>query len=114
MSDQATPLSDLNGLNRPGVYFCRGCGTPLPEGSKARFHAECRRADKRRRVAERRERQSTRENRIVHKNLRRLNCPDCGVSLAKLLHADPRRVVNVSCATSQGTVDRLKSEERRR
>jgi len=27
-------------IEHPAVYYCRGCGKPLPEGTKASFHAD--------------------------------------------------------------------------
>lgn len=60
--EQLTQTEPL-GVNQSAAYYCRGCGGPLPQGSKARFHAECRRIDKRLRVALRREREARRDAR---------------------------------------------------
>lgn len=54
-------------------YFCRGCGKPLPLG-RSQFHPECLKADKARRVRERRERQDV----VFATRLARLRCPHCG------------------------------------
>ncbi len=80
------------------AYYCRGCGGLLPEGSSARFHAECLKADKRRRVAEWRQREAQR----FQAWLRRHRCPDCDASLEKLANAGPRRPVKTACEASQG------------
>jgi RNase P subunit RPR2 len=94
------------------TYFCRGCGKPLPEGSKARFHAECRRGDKRRRVADRREREAKRDARRLRNQLRQLNCPDCGASLAKLAQASLGHSVKLLCDAAQPPSEPLESAER--
>lgn len=80
------------------AYYCRGCGGLLPEGSSARFHPECLKLDKRRRVAERRQREAER----LQAWLRRQHCPDCGASLEELADAGPRQLVIDACETSQG------------
>jgi hypothetical protein len=56
------------------VYFCRGCGTALPEGFRGHFHRECLRADKRQRVRNRRAQESRRFSTWA----RQLECPHCG------------------------------------
>ena len=70
---------------QPVAYYCRGCGGPLPQGSPARFHPECLKADKRRRIAERRQR----ETQQFHKWLRRCRCPECGATLERLTQVNP-------------------------
>jgi hypothetical protein len=112
MSDEVIAVTDLVGLYQVAVYFCRGCGKPLPDRSKARFHAECRRADKRRRIAERRQRHAAREAKLVRKHLRLLNCPDCGASLAKLVQSNPSQSAEPACDVAQGAPERLNFEGR--
>ena len=63
------------------AVHCRGCGEPL-ENPRRTFHDECLKADKRRRVAERREKERK-------KWLGVFRCPRC------------RR--KCACETSQGT-----------
>lgn len=111
LNDTAIAASQGTQLNS-GTYFCRGCGGPLQEGSKARFHAECRRNDKRRRVAERRQRQATRESRVLRKHLGRMNCPDCGASLAKLIQTGLDHSPELACDTAQRPSERMNSGER--
>jgi hypothetical protein len=62
-----------------GVYFCRGCGGPLPPGLKGLFHPECLKADKRRRVREDREKKRWGLERL----LSRVQCPQCGARFAQ-------------------------------
>jgi hypothetical protein len=38
-------------------HFCRGCGQPLPQGSKQLFHTGCLAEDKRHRVRQQRQKQ---------------------------------------------------------
>ncbi len=40
--------SELLEAAQPLLYYCRGCGGPLPHGSSGRFHPECLRTDRRR------------------------------------------------------------------
>ena len=97
----------LEGIQLP-AYHCRGCGGTLPQGSSARFHPECLKTDKRRRITERRQREEQR----LQKWLRRRKCPDCGATLEKLAHADPQRSVKGQCEASHGTLEPLNSQER--
>jgi len=110
MSDyDRNPASPLTGEEtQPVAYYCRGCGAPLPQGSSARFHPECLKADKRRRIAERRQRETQR----LHKWLRRRKCPDCEASLEKLAQVNPGRSVEIACEASQGGAEPLNSQER--
>lgn len=59
-------------------YFCRACGGPLPSGGHCLFHPLCLKVDKRRRVAEAREK----ERRKFEKWLSQQRCPECGAKLA--------------------------------
>jgi len=63
-------------------YYCRGCGEKLPPDGHAQFHPECLRADKRRRIQEKR--------RLEHERLliwlARQKCPLCGSAM----HEDPQ------------------------
>ena len=93
---------------QPPAYYCRGCGDPLPQGSTARFHPECLKADKRRRIAERRQRETQR----LHRWLQRRKCPDCGATLEKLAQVSPRHSLKGSCETSHGTAEPFNSKER--
>jgi hypothetical protein len=56
------------------VYFCRGCGIALPEGFRGHFHKDCLRADKQRRVRNRRRQEGERFAAWAQ----RINCPHCG------------------------------------
>jgi hypothetical protein len=96
----------------PAVYYCRGCGKPLPEGSKARFHADCRRTDKRGRVALRRQREARRETRRFRAHIRNLNCPECGANLAKLAQRSPGHSVQVVCDVAQHVSEPLNFPKR--
>jgi len=80
------------------AYYCRGCGDLLPEGSSAHFHPECLKADKRRRVAERRQGETQRFQAV----LRRLQCPECGANLGKLASDNPQCTVKAACEGSRG------------
>ncbi len=113
LSNDVSTSIEPQELNQAATYFCRGCGGPLPEGSKARFHVECRRTDKRRRVAGRRQRQAMRENRLLRRHLRHLNCPSCGASLSKLDQSNLGRSVKPPCDVAQPTPERLNPEEQR-
>jgi hypothetical protein len=55
-------------------HFCRGCGAPLPPGTKRLFHPSCLVEDKRRRTRERRRVEQEKMN----AKLRQLSCPRCG------------------------------------
>ena len=103
--NHASPLTAEE--TQPVAYYCRGCGDALPQGSSARFHPECLKTDKRRRIAERRQREEQR----LHRWLRRHQCPNCGGTLEKLTHADPRRSVEMACEASQGGSKPLNSQE---
>jgi hypothetical protein len=96
----------LEGI-RPPAYYCRGCGGALPQGSLARFHPECLKADKRRRIAERRQREAQR----LYRWLQRRKCLDCGATLEKLAQASPQCSAKRSCETSHGTLELMNSEE---
>ena len=106
-----TPISTLQ-ETQPAVYYCRACGGALPAGSKASFHAACRKRVKRERVARKRERETRRETRRFHTELRRLNCPDCGASLSKLVQPTPRCSVEEACDAAQRALEPLNSGER--
>jgi hypothetical protein len=108
LNDQNSTPSELSEGTQPVAYYCRGCGVPLPQGSSVHFHPECLKADKRRRIAERRQRETQR----LHKWLRRRKCPDCGASLEKLAQVNPGRYVEIACEASQGGAEPLNSQER--
>ena len=55
-------------------YFCRGCGQPLPLGTRRLFHADCLKADKVRRVHHQRQQQ----HELFAYWLRKQICPKCG------------------------------------
>ena len=80
------------------AYFCRGCGARLPLGFRGHFHRECLRADKRRRVSERRKSEHER----FTKWLRRQRCGKCG---AKYGDCRPEHPVGGACEASQPTED---------
>ena len=93
---------------QPPAYYCRGCGGALPQGSSARFHPECLKSDKRRRIADRRQRETQR----LHKWICHRQCPSCGATLEKLTHASLRRSVEIACEASHGTSEPLIPQER--
>jgi hypothetical protein len=66
--------SIVSALPDKKVHFCRGCGRELPLGSRNYFHPECMKADKRRRIRERR----AREREQFARWLRHVPCPHCG------------------------------------
>jgi hypothetical protein len=76
------------------VYFCSGCGGVLLERFRGRFHKECLKRDKRRRVRERREREQNKLNAL----LQRTKCPKCGSSLGLPPDNDMETSVNESKA----------------
>lgn len=100
--------SEPPGEIQPASYYCRGYGGLLPQGSPARFHPNCLKADKRRRIAERRQREARR----LRAWLRRRKCPNCGATLEKVVQVNPRRSVEMACETSQGGAERLNSQAR--
>ena len=60
---------------RPGAhYYCRGCGENLPPEWHAQFHPACLKADKRRRMQDRRRLEQER----FLAWLERQKCPVCG------------------------------------
>ena len=62
-------LSDVN-VTR---HYCRGCGRLLPPGFKGLFHPDCLKADKRRRVQEKRRK----EREKTWQWLRKHGCGEC-------------------------------------
>jgi hypothetical protein len=76
--------------------FCRGCGKELPAGSSLLFHPDCRRADKRRRVADQRRREEERREEW----LRRQRCPKCGAGLEQLAFSNRRKTPEYACDAS--------------
>lgn len=94
--------------NQPAAYYCRGCGRPLPQGTSARFHAECLKADKRRRIGERRQREAER----LLKWIRRRACFGCRAKLEELAQPNPSRSVEGACEGSHCTSERPNSGER--
>jgi hypothetical protein len=56
--------------------FCRGCGQPLTD-SRARFHAECRREDKRRRVRAARASAELRQRKVAIRLFELFGCELC-------------------------------------
>jgi hypothetical protein len=66
--------SIVSALPDKSVHFCRGCGGELACDSRSYFHPECLKADKRRRIRERR----AREREQFARWLRQVNCPQCG------------------------------------
>jgi hypothetical protein len=105
--DHSTPISSLQ-VAQLAAYYCRGCGKPLPAGSAAKFHTECLKADKRRRITERRARETQR----FQGWLRRRKCARCGARLENPTAISPRVPVEVPCEASQRAAERLNSEER--
>jgi len=77
--------------------YCCGCGGPLLTHGSARFHPDCLRRDKRRRVTEQRRREEGRRQAW----LKRQHCPACGASLSKLSDATSERAVENACEPSQ-------------
>src|SRR4051812_49967086 len=80
-------------------YFCRGCGSELLVGFRGYFHRECLRADKRRRISERRRR----DQETFNTRLEKYRCANCGA-----LYADQKTdgATTVSCEASRGTQQR--------
>jgi len=58
LNEELNTPSELLEESQRQAYYCRGCGGPLPQGRSAHFYAECLKADKRRRIAERRQRET--------------------------------------------------------
>lgn len=113
-NEQQSAPNELSEESQPPVYYCRGCGRPQPQGSKARFHAQCRRRDKRRRVAQRRQREARREAQWFRARLRDFKCPECGASLAELVPASPSRSAEVARDVAQRASEPLNFKERPR
>ena len=72
----ADAVSIVSALPDKSVHFCRGCGGELHCSSRSYFHPECMKADKRRRIRERR----ARERGQFARWLRTVSCPHCGHS----------------------------------
>jgi hypothetical protein len=94
------PVLPDNNIQNPSSqdqpsYFCRGCGKPLPSGFRGHFHAECLRADKRRRTRTRR----AQEQKRFRVWLEKFACPHCG---AKDGHALLKWFEKYQCEASQG------------
>ena len=100
-ADAAMPLpappDNLSAAAGPAVqtYYCRGCGRVLPQGFRGHFHRDCLREDKRRRVRDRRLRETAR----FQRRLEQARCPACG---AKIGTAEPAPLQECSCEASQG------------
>jgi hypothetical protein len=75
-------------------YFCRGCGSVLPVGFRGHFHRECLRADKRRRVSERRRR----EQEMLKRQLEKYRCSNCG---ARYADQGTNRATTICCEASR-------------
>jgi len=78
------------------IRFCRGCGKELPAGTSLLFHPECRKSDKRRRVAHQRRREAERREKWI----RRQHCPKCGASLEELAFSNRQPLPERSCDAS--------------
>ena len=89
--------------NQVAAYYCRGCGRPLPQGSSAHFHPKCLKADKRRRMADQRQREAQR----FHTWLQRCTCPQCGSGLGELAKVNPQPSIEMACEASQGDAEPL-------
>ena len=91
-------LSGQQPLGQPR-YFCRGCGLTLPIGFRGHFHRDCLRADKRRRISERRRREQDRFERLLGNK----RCQNCGTS-----YANPQSggATDIPCEASQPTKER--------
>src|SRR5436309_2891814 len=86
-------LSDAMGLN-DHVYYCRGCGLPLPIGFHGLFHRDCLQKDKRRRVQEERRLEYAK----FQKWLQQRGCPKCRPDTE---NSAPRPSTEVLCEASQ-------------
>ncbi len=80
------------------LYFCRGCGSALPDGFRGHFHKDCLRADKQRRVRNRRRQESERFAAWAQ----RIQCPHCGRRYEK---SPPDDSKDCRCEASQGPKD---------
>lgn len=101
MSDQSKP-------EMPDRY-CRGCGKPFPAARRsALFHPLCLKADKRRRVAERRRQEIGRREKWLKAWLRRQHCPHCTASLEALAYSETHLTAKGVCETSRPTQDDTK------
>ena len=98
LQNAPNPESRL-GEDQEHHYFCRGCGRPLPPGSRAQFHKECLRADKRHRVRE----QRRLEERLFKVWLRKQICSKCGAGYVDH-HCDG--AMESSCEALQPAVER--------
>jgi hypothetical protein len=91
-------------LNVELRHFCRGCGSMLPVNFRGLYHNECLRADKRRRIQGKRQREQERFKRRLEEQ----RCPHCG-----LKYCDPRSGRNVQppCEASQAIQEKRSADE---
>jgi hypothetical protein len=87
-------LSEEADLTIAHCHFCRGCGQPLPPGSRRLFHPDCLKADKRRRVREQRQQQYE----LFARWLLQQSCPKCGARCGELRS---KAVTGTPCEASQ-------------
>jgi hypothetical protein len=80
-------------------HYCRRCGGKL-DNARRRFHPDCLDADKRERIAARRQRERSRAQ-AFH---RRQPCPCCGKRIGShpVPQQAPAPAVNLACEASQG------------
>ena len=82
-------------------HYCRGCGGLLPLGTRALFHPDCLKADKRERM--RGKRRLEREKFERWMKLQR--CPGCGARLAGMPKNNQQPIEKGSCEASHGTLE---------
>jgi hypothetical protein len=79
-------------------HYCRGCGKPLPHGSHGLFHPDCLKADKRRRIWEKRRREQER----IWKWLRKNGCAGCQANFRSQERISREPSEQSLCEVSQG------------
>jgi hypothetical protein len=94
----AGAASVASALPDKSSYFCRGCGSRLPEGFRGHFHKECLQADKRRRVQARR----AQERERFTKWMQRTVCPHCGLGYGDRRSSPPARCPGEASQGTQG------------
>ncbi len=79
-------------------HYCRGCGRLLPPGFKGLFHPDCLKADKRRRMQEKRRK----EREKSWQWLRKHGCGECQAKFKSQAGVGQEPSENPLCEVSQG------------
>ena len=87
-------------------YYCRGCGRLLPLGFKGLFHSDCLKADKRRRMREKRRKERERTKQWLRKH----GCGECQAKFGSQAGIGQEPSENALCEVSQGPSEPRKTQ----